>query len=333
MLGATAVLVVPSAAPRVSGAGGDTLDVIQVRPSFYMVTGAGGNIAVQIGPAGVILVDAGAPGTSDALLAVISQLSRAPIRYIINTSADVDHTGGNEKLSKAGASILPGGAGNGAISADVVSNGGAASVLAFENVLQRMSGPAANVPEALWPSKVYTGASYPMYLNGDGIQVFHTPRAHTDGDSIVFFRRSDVLVTGDVYDTTRFPIIDVAKGGSIQGEIDALNMLIDLAIPPFPLVWQEDRTYLIPGHGRLSDRPDLVEYRDMVTILRDVIADMAKRGMTLAQVQAADPTKPYRRRFGATSGPWTTNMFVEAVYTSLNAKEVAMRATEARTER
>jgi glyoxylase-like metal-dependent hydrolase (beta-lactamase superfamily II) len=293
-------------------------NVIQVRPGFYMLTGAGGNIAVQIGPAGVILVDSGAPDASEAVLKTLAQLTRGAIRYIINTSDDADHSGGNEALSKAGQSILPtsAGFGNGAISLDVLANGGAASVLAFESVLQRMSGDGG-VAAALWPTKVYTGASYPMYLNGEGIQVIHLANAHSDGDSAVFFRRNDVIVTGDVFDMTRFPVIDLARGGSIQGEIDALNRLIDLAIPPFPLPWMEDRTYIIPGHGRLCDRPDLVEYRDMMTIIRDVIADMKTRGLSLDDVKAANPTRPYRRRFGADSGAWTTDMFVEAVYKSL----------------
>src|SRR5258705_4971740 len=167
----------------------DDLNVVQVRSGFFMLTGAGGNIAVQIGPAGVILVDAGAAGRSGAVLGAVSQLTRGAngaIRYIINTSADADHTGGNETLSKAGKSILPSGTGNGngAISPDVLANGGAASVLGFENVLQRMSAPGVDVPEGLWPTKVYTGPAYPMYLNGEGIQVLHMPNAHSDGDSI-----------------------------------------------------------------------------------------------------------------------------------------------------
>jgi glyoxylase-like metal-dependent hydrolase (beta-lactamase superfamily II) len=158
-----------------------------------------------------------------------------------------------------------------------------------------------------------------MSLNGDGIQVLHAPAAHSDGDSIVFFRRADVIVTGDILDTTRFPVIDVAKGGGIQGEIEALNRLVDMTIPPFPLAFREDRTYLVPGHGFVCDFSDLVEYRRMVTIMRDRIQDLVKKGMTLQQVKAADPAQGFRRRYGADTGPWTTEMFVEAIYKTLGS--------------
>ena len=160
-----------------------------------------------------------------------------------------------------------------------------------------------------------------MYLNGEGIQVLHVPDAHTDGDSIVFFRRGDVIVAGDIYDTTRFPVIDLEKGGSIQGEIAALNRLLDITIPPVPFPWHEDRTLLIPGHGRICDDSDLVEYRDMVTIIRDNVQDLIKNGMTLEQVKKGDPAKAYRRRYGSDTGPWTTDMFVEAIYKSLTERK------------
>ena len=291
----------------------DGLDVVQVRPDFYMIAGAGGNVGAHIGPAGVVLVDAGSAQMTDALLAAVRQLTNRPIRYVINTSADADHVGGNDKLSKAGETIL-GFQGSSGISEEVYTSGGAASILAHENVYSRMSGPQSSFPFATWPTKSYTGRSYPMYLNGDGIQVLHMPAAHSDGDSVVFFRRADVIVSGDILDTTRFPVIDVAKGGSIQGEIDALNRLVDMMIPPFPLRWREDRTYVIPGHGFVADYGDVVEYRNVVTIVRDRIQDMVGKGMTLQQVKAADPTKGFRKRYGAEAGPWTTEMFVEAVY-------------------
>jgi glyoxylase-like metal-dependent hydrolase (beta-lactamase superfamily II) len=156
-----------------------------------------------------------------------------------------------------------------------------------------------------------------MFLNDEGIEVLHQPAAHSDGDSVVFFRRSDVIVAGDIVDTTRFPVIDVARGGSIQGEIDALNRLVDLAIPSIPLVSREAGTYVVPGHGRICDQLDIVEYRDMVTIIRDRIQDLIKEGKSLEQVKAEAPTQGYTRRYGRESGPWTTDMFVDAIYTSL----------------
>jgi glyoxylase-like metal-dependent hydrolase (beta-lactamase superfamily II) len=292
------------------------LDVVQVRPDFYMIAGAGGNVAAQIGPAGVIVVDSGSAQMADAVLATIRRLTNQPIRYVINTGADADHVGGNDKLSKAGQTIL-GFQGSSGVSEEVFTSGGAASLLAHENVYTRMSGQQSPFPFTAWPTKTYTGRSYPMYLNGDGIQVLHMPAAHSDGDSVVFFRRADVIVSGDILDTNRFPVIDLSKGGSIQGEIDALNRLVEMMIPPFPLRWREERTYVIPGHGFLADYGDVVEYRNVVTIVRDRIQDMVGRGMTLEQVKAADPTKGFRRRYGAETGAWTTDMFVEAVYRGL----------------
>jgi cyclase len=296
------------------------LDVVPVRSDFYMIAGAGGNVAVQIGPAGVILVDTGSAPMADAVLAAIRRLTDRPIRYVITTSADVDHVGGNDKLSKAGQTIL-GHQGSSGVSEEVYTSGGAASVLAHENVFTSMSAPGSPFPFAAQPTKTYAGRSYPMYLNGDGIQVIHMPAAHSDGDSIVFFRRADVIVSGDIVDTTRFPRIDVAKGGSIQGEIAALNGLLEMMIPPFPLRWRDERTYLIPGHGFIADYGDVVEYRNVVTIVSDRIADMVAKGMTLEQVKAADPAKGFRKRYGSDSGVWTTDMFVEAVFNGLSGRK------------
>ena len=156
-----------------------------------------------------------------------------------------------------------------------------------------------------------------MYLNGEGIEVLHQPSAHSDGDAIVFFRRSDVVVAGDVLDTTRFPVIDVARGGSIDGEIAALNRLVDIAIPSVPIVSREEGTLVIPGHGRVCDQLDVVEYRDMVTIVRDRVRDLIRAGASLDQVKAAAPARGYTRRYGSDTGTWTTSAFVEAVYRSL----------------
>ena len=300
------------------------LDVVQVRPNFYMIAGAGGNISVQVGPIGAILVDTGSGQLSDKVVAAVKRLTDGSIRYIVNTSADADHTGGNDKLAKAGKTIL-GNTGSAGVSEDAYTNGGAASVLAHENVLTRMSastGRERSVAAALWPTKTYTGKAYSMYLSGDAVQVIHMPAAHSDGDSVVFFHRADVIVTGDVLDTTRFPVIDLANGGSIQGELDALNRIVELTVPPFPLAFQEDRTYVVPGHGFVCDFYDLVEYRSVVLMMRDRIQDLIAKGMTLQQVQAADPAKGFKNRYGANTGPWTTDMFVEAVFKSLSATNV-----------
>ena len=298
------------------------VEVVQLRPNFYVIGGAGGNVVVQIGPEGVILVDSGSTTRADEVLAAIRQLTPLPIRYIVNTSMDADHVGGNEVLSKAGLSILPGAVAAGAgLGDDVLANFGYASVLAHENVLTRMSAAEPPIPSVFHPTKTFFYHTYSMYLNGEGIQVIHQPAAHTDGDVIVFFRRGDVIATGDLIDTTRFPLIDVARGGTLQGELDALNRLMDLSIHNVPLLWYPDRTLLVPGHGHVYDKLDLLEYRDAITTIRDRVQDLIDQGLTLAQVQAANPTLGYRSQYGADSGPWTTEMFVAAVYNELAAKK------------
>jgi glyoxylase-like metal-dependent hydrolase (beta-lactamase superfamily II) len=303
------------------------IEIIPVRPNFFMLAGAGANIGVSVGQEGLIVVDTGSAAMTDKVLAALDLLAdrfkttvqgadiKPRIRYIFNTSAHRDHVGGNEKVSKAGLTIFPGGAGVGVGSA--AANQGNAAILAHDNVTVRMG---ERFPVDAWPTEGYTGRLRSYSLNNDGIQIVYQPAATSDGDSIVTFRRVDVIVTGEIFDMTRFPVIDLEKGGSIQGEIDALNRLVDLAIPAVPLVWLEPRTYIIPARGRLADQADLVEYRDMVTYVRDVIADMIKGGMTLDQIKRANPTLAHRARYGTDSGPWTTDMFVEAVYKSLTTK-------------
>jgi glyoxylase-like metal-dependent hydrolase (beta-lactamase superfamily II) len=315
---ALALLVIPTAKiARAQSASSGDIEVLQVRPDFYMIAGAGGNIAVQLGPDGVVVVNTGSAEMADRVLAAIKKLSSKPIRYIIDTSADADMVGGNERLSKAGQSFtLNAGAGD-----DL--GGSVAVIVGTENVLNRMSAPTGKqsaFPVAAWPTETFFEKEKPMYMNREGIQIIAQPAAHTDGDSIVFFRRSDVVVAGDILDTDHFPVIDIEKGGGIQGEIAALNRLVEIAIPSIPLIWQEGGTYVIPGHGWLCDQPDVVAYRDMITMIRDRVQNGIEKGMTLAQIQDADPTKGFKQ-YGSESGPWTTKMFVEAIYKSLTAKK------------
>ena len=304
---------------RVALAQDGDVEVLPVKPNFYMIAGAGANIGVQIGPDGVVLTDAGSGQKTAEVLAAIKKLTDEPIRYVINTAPDPDNVGGNEAISKAGHTFFPL---SDSLAVDLalrMTSGGAAPILAAEGVLLRMSAPTGQkspYPSEAWPSETFSNRQKAMYMNGEAVITMHLPAAHSDGDSIVLFRRTDVIAAGDIIDTTHFPIIDVAHGGSVNGEIDALNRLIELTIPPVPWVWREGGTYVVPGHGRICEQSDVVEYRDMVTVLRDIIRDMKQRGMTIEQVKAADPTKPYYQ-FGSKTGPWTTDMFVEAVYNSL----------------
>jgi len=295
------------------------LEVVQLRPDFFAIVGAGANIAVQTGPDGVVVVDTGSGDRSADVVAEIRKITTRPIRYIINTSAHRDHVGGNDDLSKAGQSIIPTGGLN-----EIGAAGGRAPILAEEHVQAAMTAPTgeqAPFPVGAWPTVTYSSdlmeTQKDLYINGEAIITTYQPNAYSDGDSVVFFRRSDIVVTGEVYDPTRFPRIDLDKGGSIQGVIDALNRIIGITVPPVPLVWQEGGTIVVGAHGVIGHEADVVDYRDMVTIIRDRIQDSIKKGQTLAQIRQADPVKGYRRRFGADSGPWTTNQFIEAVYKSL----------------
>jgi cyclase len=311
-LAATAALF-GALAPRMDAQAPRELEVLQLRPNFFMIAGAGGNIGVQVGEDGVVVVDAGAAGSGTAVVAAIRKLTPQPIRYVIDTSADPDHVGGNETLSKAGQTLFtaPGSIG---ITGDFL--GGVASILSSQNVLARMSAPTGRTspyPTAAMPTETFDDPRKYMYLNGEGIEILLQPAAHTDGDAFVFFRRSDVLVSGDVLDTNRFPVIDVARGGTINGEIAALNRLVDIAIPSVPIVSRDAGTLIISGHGRICDQYDVVEYRDMVTIIRDRVRDLKKSGMTLSQVKATSPARGYTRRYGADSA----DKFVEAVYQTL----------------
>jgi glyoxylase-like metal-dependent hydrolase (beta-lactamase superfamily II) len=272
------------------------VSTIHVQGNVYMLAGAGGNIAVQVGDGGVLVVDTGLASMSDEVLVAIRTLSDKPIRYIVNTHMHPDHTGGNEAISKAGSTAA----------------GQPAAIVAHENVLMRMT--EADLPVAARPLDTYYGATKDFFFNDEAIILYHHPAAHTDTDSLVFFRRSDVLVAGDNYVTTTYPIIDATNGGSLQGIIDNLNRILEVTVPKHE---QEGGTFVIPGHGRIADEADVLEYRDMMIIVRDRVRDMIARGMTLEQVKAARPTLDYDGWWGAETGFWTTTMFVEAVYRDL----------------
>jgi glyoxylase-like metal-dependent hydrolase (beta-lactamase superfamily II) len=305
------------AAPLMAQMGGE-LHTLHAQGDVYMVVGPNYNSAVQIGKDGVLVVDPGPEANSAALIAEIRKLSpTGSIRFVIDTNMREEHAGANAQLSEAGKQIVGGnfagqvGAAEGGVS-------GGAVIVAHENVLNRMSAtpPAGQkqIPPAAWPEDTFFGNQKNLFFNGEALELIHIPAATTDGDVLVFFRRSDVIAAGDIFTPDRYPYIDLARGGNIQGIVDGLNRLIAVTIPADK---QEGGTYVIPGRGRLCDQADVVEYRDMATIVRDRVQDMVKKGMTLEQVKASRPTRDYDPEYGADKGTWTTEMFVDAVYKSL----------------
>jgi glyoxylase-like metal-dependent hydrolase (beta-lactamase superfamily II) len=310
--GLAALAFTPIAVAQSSLGAVDELAIWHVRDGIHMIVGAGGNTTVQVGDDGVLVVDTKLGTASDALLAAIKKISDKPIRYVVNTHWHPDHIGSNETIAKAGSTIA-----GGNVSGAIADAGEGAAVLAHENVLVRMSRQENPPPFEAWPTVTFFVPQKDVFFNGEAVQILHQPAAHTDGDSLVFFRRSDVLATGDVFTTTGYPVIRPEDGGGIDGVIAALNRIIELTVPAEK---QEGGTLVIPGHGRLCDEADVVEYRDMVTIIRDRIRAMIGMGMTLRQVQAAKPTADYDGRYGATSGFWTTEQFVAAAYENLKSE-------------
>ena len=345
--------VIPGVDPR------SPIKVLPVRGNIYVLMGAGANITLSVGLDGVFMVDSGSADMSDQVLAAIrvvqqwvearaaasaapvlfgaetrnsiTEARRAdappkPIRYIVATSIAPDHIGGNVKLAGAGQTLT-----GGNVAGQLSDVGQGAAILGHENLQNRMANPPAG--QAAFPTRALPTDTYPTdsmklssFFNGEGVMLLHQPAAFTDGDTMVYFRGSDVIAAGELFRTTTYPAIDVAKGGTINGVIEGLNHIIDMSIPEFR---SEGGTLVIPAYGRISDIADVAYYRDMTTILRDRIQDMVKKGMTLEQVKAAKPAADYDGRYGATTGPWTTDMFIEAVYKTLPRDAAARPAAPA----
>ena len=299
-----------------TGPAASEVETLKVQGNVYLITGAGGNIAVQVGDQGLLVVDTGLASMSSKVLTAIQKLSDKPIQYVINTHVHADHTGGNDAIRKAGLTYV-----GANVTGNLTDAGVGAQIYAQDNVLKRMSAPTgvqASVPFGAWPTETFLSGRKQLFFNGEPVEIIHQPAAHTDGDSLVVFRHSDVVVTGDIFVTTSFPFVDRERGGSIQGEIDALNNIMEIAVPGLQ---DEGGTYIIPGHGRICDQPDLLEYRDMVTIIRDRVQAAIRKGMTLEQVKAGGLTKDYDGRYSAKTGFGSGEMFVEAIYKGLAPKK------------
>ena len=274
--------------------------LLPVQGNTYMLAGAGGNTTLQVGKDGVLVVDTQYAEMAPKILSEIRKLSDKPIVWMVNTHIDQDHSGGNAALAKLGRGPGPG-----------------PRIIAHENVLNRMTQRVPNqppVPDEALPNDEYGTPQKDLFFNGEAVVIYHMPRAHTDGDSIVFFRRSDVVSVGDIFTPDQWPAIDLARGGSVEGTLDALNYILTLTVPER---YQDGGTLVVPGHGRISNEADVVEYRNMLTIVRDRVQDLLKKGMTLEQVKAARPARDYETEYSE-RGLWTKDMFVEAVYRSLS---------------
>ena len=323
------------------------LHIMPVRGNVFMIVGGGSNVTVSAGVDGMLLVDTGSAAMAAKTLEKVLEIGRLaaaaapmttcvgpacypagslgpflpfgwagpsynaviaspkpakPIRWIIQTSADPDHTGGTPSLAAAGTTYNGGEAGR------LLGERTPAEIIGHENVLKRMT--MAKAPELAWPSETYYIPTHKMsqYINGEGIQLYNTPAAITDADTIVQFRFSDVISAGDLFTPGRYPMIDATKGGTVQGLLDGLNKVIDLAFPEYR---HQGGTMIVGGHGRLGDTADVAIYRNMVEIIRDRIREMKKRGLSLQQVKAAKPTLDFDGIYGS------PDAFIAAVYQTL----------------
>jgi glyoxylase-like metal-dependent hydrolase (beta-lactamase superfamily II) len=286
------------------------VQTLKVQGNMYLLAGAGANVAVQAGDDGILLVDTGFEQMSAKTLAAIRKVSEKPIRTIISTTLADDHTGANGPLVKAGFLNQAGpGLGGRPNEADLIGH---------NNLLRLMTEIGeAKISTDRWPPSTYPGKQKDMYMNDEPVVILHIANATTSGDSMVWFRKSDVIATGDIFDETSFPFIDLPHGGHINGVIEGLNTLLEIMVPKH---LQEGGTMVIPGHGRIGDEHDVLEYRDMVTIVRNRVQNAIKKGMTLQQIKAAKPsyTYEYEPRFNRNPA-WTAEMFVEAIYKNLTA--------------
>jgi glyoxylase-like metal-dependent hydrolase (beta-lactamase superfamily II) len=326
-------VLAPAASTVAPAEATQTVEVMQLKPDFYMLSVDGVHLALETGEDGAILVDTGPANAAAAVVSQIKRLSSQPLRFIIDTSADPDLIGGNAVLSAAGQSLMIGFAvltryanDPNAIPPEHILDVRAPIVARQSVTSQIVSTSSTPVSPLQLPSEVFTRPQYIFRLNGQIVRVVRMPNAHSSADSVVRFEGSDVVVTGAIFDVTHFPVIDLQHGGTIEGEIEALNELIGtLVVASGPIVTDSDGTLVVPLRGHVCNQPDLVSYRDMLAAIRDGVARLIDQGDSLAAVEAANPATGYEARYGSGTGAATTHDFIAAVYSSLMAQRRAAR--------
>jgi len=286
----------------------DGIEILHVQKNVYMLSGGGANVTAQIGDEGILLVDTGSPNQGEKIVAAAQHLTKRPFRYIVDTSADADHAGGNAGAMKAGGGKF--GAMN--VPGRLINEG--ILEMSTQNAMDRLV--KGGVAGDAVPESTFNTAHKSFYSNGEAVELLAEPAAHSDSDAIVFFRGSDVISTGEVFRTDSYPVIDVAEGGTVAGELAALNRILDITVPERN---EMGGTRVVPAYGRICNQSDVLEYRDMLTIIRDRIRDMVKKDLTLAQVKAARPTLEYDGLYG--QSVVTGDRFIEVVYNELSKRK------------
>ena len=268
------------------------IQTVKLAPNFYVLNGSGGAIGVLAGPDGVLMVDSQFAPLTEKIVAAIKQVSNAPIRFLINTHVHPDHTGGNANLGAMGVTIF-----------------------AREELRNRLMHPApgaGGAPGTPAPAPALPVITYDspltFHMDGENVQAIPIPKAHTDGDTLVFFPNANVIMIGDYVRTLGYPNIDRANGGSLKGMLAGIDTAIKLC---------NEQTKVVPGHGEITDRAGLMAHRDMIIAIRDKIAPMVAQGKTLPEVMAAKPTADFDAK--VPGGSTTIERFVGQVYAEVKA--------------
>ena len=289
----------PAQAKPSNSDAGTAVTSLHVAGQVWLVAAGGRNVTVQIGPEGVLVVN---PGSEELAPAVLAEIRRiAPdkrIRLLVVTNDDATHVGGNALLA-----------------AGPTPTAQRAAIIAHENASLRMA--SANVPSGGTPTEAFFRGTRELYFNDEPIEIIHVPAATSDGDVLVFFRKSDVVVAGDVIQDLTYPIIRVQDGGTVDGTIAALNRILDITVA----AWRaQGGTMVIPNQGRIYDEADVAEYRDMLTIVRNRVRDAIGKGLSLDAVRTAGIARDYDGRYGAADGAAAPDNFIATIYAGVEGR-------------